>query len=239
MTTIELNPSLNWAALATDYSRKNRLQIPNFLADESATRLFQCLEKEIEWHLAYRDGGPGLVSYKSLNGKSPEEFRQFQKRLAQVAAQAPFHYLYDCYPLLQAYKENWHPDLYINKWLEFVNTEEVLTAIRKLTSLNDITRADAQAARYGPNHYLTRHTDEEPSEGRLAAYVLNLTQGWDPNWGGYLQFFENGKNLTDGFMPEFNALNIFTVPQDHSVANISQFAQRFRYTLVGWFRAAE
>ena len=236
---ISLNPENEWQSLAEAYQQKRRLQIKNFLNEESASRLLQCLEKEVPWHLAYLDDKPGLISYESLQKKNPDDIRHFQKRLADVAAKTPFHYLYDCYPLLQAYKEDWNSTLFINKWLEFVNTEPVLSAIRHLTGIEDITRCDAQATRYGPTQYLSRHTDDVPSEGRRAAYVLNLTRRWDPNWGGYLQFFDKNENLSDGFKPEFNTLNIFSVPQDHSVAGVSQFAQQFRYTLVGWFRAAE
>jgi len=236
---IKLNPSLDWAALAEQYKHKKRLQIPNFLCETSAERLLQCLEKEIDWHLAYFDEVPGLISYTSLQQQSPQQITQLHNRLTKVAREAPFHYLYDCYPLLKAYKENWDPNLYINKWLELINGELVLTIIRKLTGHDDVSRGDSQATRYGPNQYLSRHTDDVPSEARRAAYVLNLTKYWDPNWGGYLQFFENNKNLSDGFVPEFNTLNIFSVPQDHSVATISRFAQRYRYTMVGWFRAPE
>jgi SM-20-related protein len=239
LTKIELNPNLDWDTMREHYSVKNRLQIRNFLTEASAERLLHCLESETKWYLAYLDSEPKLVSYQALEKKTPQEYRQLQQRLAKVANEQPFHYLYDCYPLLQAYKENWEPELFINRWLEFINTDTVLTPIRRLTEQTDIIRADSQATRYGPNQYLTRHTDNVPSEGRRVAYVFNLTQSWDPNWGGYLQFFDQDKNLSDGFRPEFNTLNLFTVPQDHSVACISQFAKRYRYTLVGWFRAAD
>ena len=239
MIEIELNSQLNWDELAEEYKHKQRLQIPNLLTDSSAQRILQCLENEIEWHLAYYDGSARLLSYKELREKTPEQFSELQAYLKKVAGESVFHYMYDCYPLIRAYKENWQPDLILNRWLEFINGEMLLSAMRKLTGHTDITRADSQATRYGPNQYLTRHNDDVPSEARRVAYVYNLTNSWDPNWGGYLQFFDKGKNLNDGFFPEFNTLNVFSVPQDHSVGCISQFAKRYRYTMVGWLRAPE
>lgn len=239
MIEIKLNPQLNWDDLAEEYKHKQRLQIPNLLTDFSVERILQCLEKEIDWHLAYYDGSARLLSYKELREKTPEQFSELQTYLSKVARESVFHYMYDCYPLIRAYKENWQPDLFLNRWLEFINSEVLLSAMRKLTGHTDITRADSQATRYGPNQYLTRHNDDVPAEARRAAYVFNLTKNWDANWGGYLQFFNKEKNLSDGFIPEFNTLNIFSVPQDHSVGCVSQFAQRYRYTMVGWLRAPE
>lgn len=239
MIEIELNPLLNWEQLAQQYHSKARIQIGNFLTESSIERILQCLQKEISWHLAYYDGKARLLSHEDLRKKTPEEVRNLQAHLAKVASSSAFHYIYDCYPLIRAYKEKWEPDLYLNRWLEFINGEVFLKVMRKLTGHADITRADSQATRYSQNQYLTRHNDDVPAEVRRAAYVLNITKNWDPNWGGYLQFFNKGKNLDDGFIPEFNTLNVFSVPQDHSVGCISQFAQRYRYTMVGWLRGPE
>lgn len=236
---IELNPTLDWVAIAKEYSIHKRIQIPNILTEQSAERLLLCLEKEVTWHFAFMSDSPNLISYTDIGNKTDLELREFRQQLSDISKKNTFQYNYDCYPLLQAYKEKWHPTLYINRWLEFVNSQVMLTVIRKLTDISDIVRGDGQATRYGPNQYLTRHTDDVPSEGRRVAYVMNLSKEWDPNWGGYLQFFTENGNLHEAYLPRFNSLSLFKVPQDHSVGVIAHFAKKYRYGLTGWFRAPQ
>ena len=38
-------------------------------------------------------------------------------------------------------------------------------------------------------------------------------------------------------MPRFNALNVFAVPQPHSVSIVSPFAVGARYSVTGWLLA--
>ena len=62
--------------------------------------------------------------------------------------------------------------------------------IKEITSITDLTHADGQATRYRRGDFLTRHIDNIPGETRRIAYVLGFTEGWHPDWGGLLQFFE-------------------------------------------------
>jgi Rps23 Pro-64 3,4-dihydroxylase Tpa1-like proline 4-hydroxylase len=74
--------------------------------------------------------------------------------------------------------------------------------------------------------------------GRRAAYVLNLTPEWRPDWGGLLQFYDAMGNVSRAFTPGFNVLNIFRVPQPHSVSWVTPLAAAPRYAVTGWLRAA-
>jgi len=71
---------------------------------------------------------------------------------------------------------------------------------------------------------------------RHAAYVYNLTPAWRADWGGLLLFHGDDGNVTRGLTPSFNALNIFAVPQPHSVSMVTPFAASRRYSVTGWLR---
>jgi Rps23 Pro-64 3,4-dihydroxylase Tpa1-like proline 4-hydroxylase len=68
----------------------------------------------------------------------------------------------------------------------------------------------------------------------VAAYVFSMTKVWDKNWGGHLAFFDDAGNITHAFVPSFNTLNIFLVPQLHSVQLVSPFAGANRSSYLGW-----
>ena len=69
-----------------------------------------------------------------------------------------------------------------------------------------------------------------------AAYVLNFTPRWSPDWGGILNFIDRDGHVAEGYTPAFNALNVFRVPQLHSVSCVSPYAQAGRYSITGWLR---
>jgi len=138
--------------------------------------------------------------------------------------------------MLDAYKEGWSTVPILDRVLEFINMPEMLDFVRTLTGRDEIIKGDAQATRYGPGQFLKFHTDNITEEHRVAAFVLNFTRNWDPDWGGYLQFYDNNWDIEQAFQPRFNALNIFTVPQNHAVSYVANYATGQRYAITGWFR---
>jgi Rps23 Pro-64 3,4-dihydroxylase Tpa1-like proline 4-hydroxylase len=76
------------------------------------------------------------------------------------------------------------------------------------------------------------------AEGWEVAYVLNLArEDWHPDWGGYLLFLDEEGDVIEGFRPRFNALNLFRVPQSHSVSYVPPFAPIGRMAVTGWLRS--
>jgi Rps23 Pro-64 3,4-dihydroxylase Tpa1-like proline 4-hydroxylase len=109
--------------------------------------------------------------------------------------------------------------------------------VRAITGTPELIKADAQATLYAPQQFLSVHNDEHASAGRRIAYVLNLcAEEWRPEWGGYLLFHDDDGDVIAGFRPRFNALNLFAVPQRHSVSFVAPFAAMARYAITGWFR---
>ncbi len=72
---------------------------------------------------------------------------------------------------------------------------------------------------------------------RRAAYVLSLTPEWRAEWGGVLEFLDADGHIAEGYVPCFNALNVFLVPQLHHVSCVAAFAAAPRLSLTGWLRA--
>jgi SM-20-related protein len=68
------------------------------------------------------------------------------------------------------------------------------------------------------------------------AYVFSFTKNWKIDWGGLLQFHDDENcKIIDSYVPAFNALTIFRVPQWHSVSYVTPFAMGPRYAVAGWY----
>jgi Rps23 Pro-64 3,4-dihydroxylase Tpa1-like proline 4-hydroxylase len=156
---------------------------------------------------------------------------------ARAAADGVYGFAYHSYPLVTAYLEQWHPGSPQERLLEELNSPPVLEFMRAITGIGEIVKMDGQATLYAPGHFLRPHNDEESERGRRVAYVLNLTVGeWQPHWGGYLNFFSEDWDIEQAFRPRFNCLNLFRVPQWHSVGEVSAAAPLARYAVTGWAR---
>lgn len=230
-----LNPALDVADLAKAYARKRRLQVRDVFTPDTAERLARCLDSEVPWGFACHDGKP--VHYRAEEMAQMDNLeKQALIRRVYAGAKHDFQYAYACYPILDAYLQKWNEVPLLDHFLEFLNSEDMLGFIRTLTGREDIIKGDAQATRFGPGHFLTAHTDDVKTEYRVAAYVFNFTRSWAPDWGGYLQFYDGEDDIEQAFLPRFNALNIFTVPQKHSVSHVPTYAGGARNAITGWFR---
>jgi len=147
-----------------------------------------------------------------------------------------FQYLYDSFPISDVYERGEGRELYVMRVYEFLNSPEFLDFARRVTGVASIALVDAQATRYRPGHFLTHHDDLIAEKKRVAAYVLNFTARWVADWGGILQFISADGHVAEGYVPVFNALNLFRVPQLHAVSYVAPFAQAPRLSITGWLR---
>ena len=100
-----------------------------------------------------------------------------------------------------------------------------------------MNRVSAQGTRYRAGQFLTRHQDREDNENRVCAFVVNLSKNWDSDWGGLLQFHDGADRLVDSFVPYWNTLSLFRVPQSHTVSLVAPWAGADRLAITGWFLA--
>lgn len=231
---ITINPTHDLDELSRTLQQNSRLQVPNFFTDESANHLNQLLVDHKHWNLAYNDGHNFYESpAEEIEALAPQQRHQFMNNIF-VRARTQFQYMFMQYYISQAIELNEQPGHPMHQFHEFMNSDEVLALMRKLTGEPAVRKADTYASIYSPGHFLTAHDDRHDKHDRVAAYVFSMTKVWDKNWGGHLAFFDDKGNIEEAFMPSFNTLNIFLVPQMHSVQLVSPFAGANRTSYLGW-----
>jgi len=207
------------------------VHIPNILTEASAHRLYRALTDETPWHLTV-NRGTEFLGYPKL----PMEERTKISTAAWERAHTQFQYLFDNHRLSHHGEPYRDPAHYFGQLVAFLNAPHVLAFARKVTGMEAIANTDAQATFYRQGDFLTQH-DDHGFRTRLAAYVLNMTPGWNADWGGILLFHGARGHIEEGYVPAFNALNIFRVPVVHSVSQVSLFGG-YRFSVTGWFHSA-
>lgn len=228
-----LNPALDVDRIAESFRPDGRVHIRDILAAESAGRVHHCLAQETDFSLLCRTGDDRAQAWR-VASLTPQKEAELMNA-AYARARDGFHYLYDGHALSREGEAYSDPSHYLAAIARFLNSTPLLDFARRVTGNPAIAFADAQATRYRRGHFLSQH-DDSNEPGRAAAYVLNLTPRWRPDWGGALLFADGPGHISAGYLPAFNALNILAVPQEHLVGLVSPFAGAARYSITGWFR---
>jgi Rps23 Pro-64 3,4-dihydroxylase Tpa1-like proline 4-hydroxylase len=209
------------------------------LTRPAAEELHAILSQDTDWGLSWQagEGPPEHIRSEDMAARNPEQRATIGHRLMEAMQRDDYGFSYGAYPLVDAYKEQWHPGHPLELLLEHLNDTPFLELMREVTGFPALAKADGQATLFGPGNFLSQHNDSHVAEGWRVAYVLNLTrQEWRPDWGGYLVFHDEAGDIVQGFRPRFNALNIFAVPQLHAVTFVPSFAPVGRYAITGWLR---
>lgn len=218
-------------ALREAFAQQQRLQVADFLTADSAHALHEALSNDIGWKLTANRGEEILdFDLEAVARWAPEQHALLDKAVA-MGGRFGFQFRYEVIRLTET---STGP---LAQFRDFMSSPAVLALLRTITDTDDIAFADAHASRYRPGHFLSTHDDRVDKMGRRAAYVMNLTPQWRPDWGGLLQFFDNRGDVTRAFMPNYNTLNIFSVPQLHNVSWVTPLAAAPRYAVTGWLRA--
>ena len=239
----EINPDLDRAALAEEFGPHRRVQIRDVLTTDTAEELRNVLAKATPWGLASQAGSDLTHAPQAMRAEEiatpagREKMQQLAIDSHKAASEGEYAFLYARYSLLEAYRGKWNPDGPHDILLEYLNTPEFLQLVMDVTGVKGLIKADGNATLFGQQHFLAHHIDSHVDEGWRVAYVLNMTiDEWKPDWGGYLNFFDDDGDVVQGFRPRFNSLNLFQVPQPHSVSVVPQFAPVGRFAISGWLR---
>ncbi len=233
----KINPGLDRAALAATFARDRRVQIRNFLTADAAATIHQVLSTATPWGLAWNDGNSQSdISPAELGKLSPQQRAAMGQSIAQRVRTRGYGFSYQRYPMISAYTGNWDPEGPLHLLVEHINDAPLMELVRAVTGMDDLVKADAQATLFGPGQFLGLHHDAHVAEGWRIAYVMNFTQDWHEDWGGYLLFYDDDGDVITGFRPRFNALNMFAVPQRHNVTFVPSWSPVGRYAITGWFR---
>lgn len=236
---IRLSPDLDVPALAGAFAAGGkRLHIPGVLAPESAEAVAAVLEAETRWKTTVAAGGTFMEL--PLKGRIAEDpAKQSWLDEAAVDGSSPLtQYIFDTRRLSGEVegldeREGDAADAVV----DLLNSPGFIAFARAVTGDDRIDLADGQASRYRPGHVLTAHNDVSPGKNRLYGYVLNFSRDWRADWGGNLVFLGPDGHIEHGWVPAFNALNLFVVPTRHAVTQVASFAAKDRLSIVGWLRS--
>lgn len=235
---VVLGDGLDAGVIAGLFARLGRIHVAGILATSCAARAYDCLATEIPWSLHFNSGQDARdIPLQVLEQMSEPDRKLICDSIYRQATHG-FQYLYDNFSLSDAHAAGQHLELYVMRILAFLNSPTFLEWARQVTGVKAIALADAQATRYRAGHFLTSHDDAVEGKNRVAAYVLNFTPVWGPDWGGILNFIDRDGHIAEGYTPAFNAINILRVPQAHSVSIVAPFAGGARYSITGWLRTA-
>lgn len=233
-----VNPDLDRAVLAAAFATDGRVQIRDVLTPRSALAVADLLVNQTPWGISWQAGsdGPHKLRREAATALGQAEWQTIYGKLGAAQAAGEFGFIYTQYQAYDAHREGWsagprHDQLYTD-----INSPAMLDLVRQVTGLPQILWADAQATLFGQQQYLSLHQDVS-DQGWLVAFVFSFaTVDWRPDWGGYLNFYDDDGDVVHGYRPRFNALNIFRVPRHHNVSFVPGFAPAGRFAVTGWFR---
>lgn len=233
-----LDPRLDRDELARQFSRTERIHIPNFLRQEHADCLFRHLRARADWRLVFNRNEMLYELDRGAQAALTDEQRTQLDVAVYQCARRNFQFRYETIRVPDGDAERVEQGSLLSEFARFLSSREVLEFFRHVTGGQDMEFADAQATAYGPGHFLTVHDDDVAGKNRRAAYVFNLTPEWRVDWGGLLMFHGPDGHVDHALAPRFNALNIFNVPQPHSVSYVAPFVPYRRYAVTGWLRTS-
>lgn len=233
-----LNPDLDYAALAEQFGADQRLRVADLLAPAAARNLLDSLPTVPFEYTFHVNGQNHVASKPDMLALTAEQRQKLQSDMHAAAADG-IGFFYASYMLTQSRRDVASGALLrVHELLDFLNSEDMLAFVSRVSGRNDLRSADGQVTAYTPGHYLTRHRDRIDGEERRLAYVLGLTEEWHPDWGGLLQFFDDDGTPRDAWAPRFNSLALFDVRHVHSVTYVTPYARKPRLSVTGWFRAS-
>jgi Rps23 Pro-64 3,4-dihydroxylase Tpa1-like proline 4-hydroxylase len=236
MTEIKINSTLDPHALNQQLHESGRIQVPDFFEAATAEYLYSLLQKNTDWYVTYNEGGENYEStLTEFQSMAPPQRRQFLNRVF-ASARDGFQFIFRQYYISRAVENGENDGHPLHALHHYVNSDTFLDFMRVLTGSDEISKSDSYASLYAPGDFLTTHEDLHSTHDRLAAYVVSMTKDWNPNWGGYLAFYDDDDNIREAFMPTFNTLNLFLIPQKHAVQQVAPFAGHMRTSFLGWLQ---
>jgi Rps23 Pro-64 3,4-dihydroxylase Tpa1-like proline 4-hydroxylase len=234
-TPYRINPDLDRAALRRAYDEEGRVRVYGLLED-GAMQLYEHLLERTDWfHLINFEGGVLELDRDSKAALSSEEWAAIEAK-AHDRVRDSFQYRYEALrvPSKEMFDRLHDP---LADFARLMQSEEMLDFLRDVTGHDELAFTDGQATAYGPGDFLTGHDDDVAGKGRLAAYVYGLTPHWRLEYGGLLLFHGPNDRTACGNVPRFNTLDLFRVPQQHSVSLVTPAAPHRRFAVTGWLRS--
>jgi Rps23 Pro-64 3,4-dihydroxylase Tpa1-like proline 4-hydroxylase len=231
-----LNPKLDRRALAVQFATTRRVQIADLLTPDAAEGLAAEMRNRQDWKQIVNSGGKVFDLDRATRAAMAPEQRDALDSAVYAGARRGFQHRYEAIRVPDERTERAQLNDPISRFAMWLSEGEAREFLRDIVGESGIAFADAQATAFAPGDFLTGHDDDVQGKGRVAAYVFGLTAAWRVEWGGLLLFHGSDGNVDGGLTPRFNTLNIFAVPQMHSVSEVTRAAPYRRYSITGWLR---
>ena len=234
-----LNTAADIKTAGARFAEQGRTLIPDFLAPDFADELAAELLQEPDWNLVFRDNDRHYDLHRSQwQALTGENYRLLRERVVALG-QREFQYWYHNIPLFDMVDQGLPLGEQAQQLFTLLQSTDFIDRMRRVTGVERIDFADCQATRFGEGSFLSSHDDEVAGKNRHAAFVLGLSREWRPDWGGLLTFPEADSGTGEYFLPGFNCLYLFRVPQPHLVSMVSPLATGERLSITGWLRSRD
>jgi Rps23 Pro-64 3,4-dihydroxylase Tpa1-like proline 4-hydroxylase len=234
--TLALAAGIDVAAAARAFAGDGHVRLQPFLAENAAIACLTEMKARTDWVQVVNSGDKVFELSRSSRAAMTAQQCDGLEQAVLAGARTGFQYRYEALRLPDGHAPVPEDDSLIARWPAFLSGGAVRDLLCAITGAADIAFADGQATAYAPGDFLTGHDDAVPGKHRRAAYVFSLNPVWRVEWGGLLLFHGDG-NSVRGMAPAFNSLDIFAVPQMHSVSMVTGSVPNRRYAITGWLRA--
>ena len=232
---LALNPALDAAAIRRDFAAHGRVRIPEFLVEEPLRALHGAIVARDDWlQLMNMPAGIVELSRDARAAMSENETRALHRQIDERACLG-FQY---CHEGLRIPPPGPCDADSLQTFARLMAGTAMLRFLEQVIGRGGLGFTEGQATAYAPGDFLTCHDDEVQGRNRVAAFVLGLTPRWRPEWGGLLLFHADDDAHVTGHVPRFNTLDLFSVPQRHSVSTVTSAAPGRRLALTGWLSTA-
>jgi len=234
-TPYRLDPALDRAALRSAYDQEGRVRVHGLL-EEGAVELYEHFLAREDWiHVINLENDVLELDPAAKAALDPAAWAAIEAA-AQERVRSGFQYRYEALRVPDDDEFDALEDP-LADFARLMQNEAMLDFLRDVTGHDALAFTDGQATAYGVGDFLTGHDDDVEGKDRLAAYVYGLTPHWRVEYGGLLLFHGPHERTVAGNTPRFNTLDLFRVPQQHSVSLVAPAAPHRRFAVTGWLRA--
>ena len=232
---LALNPALDVAAIRQDFAARGRVRIPELLVEEPLRALHGAIVARADWRqLMNMPSGVLELSRDDRAAMTEDERRALYRQIDERACLG-FQYRYEG---LRVPPPDADDADSLQRFAQLMAGPAMLRFLGQIIDRDGLGFTEGQATAYAPGDFLTCHDDEVQGRNRVAAFVLGMTPRWRPEWGGLLLFHADDDAHVTGHVPRFNTLDLFSVPQRHSVSTVTTAAPGRRLALTGWLSTA-
>lgn len=227
-----LRSGLEVARIRSRLQRHGVVEVPEALSPVWAARMHRFLARDMPgdlWSVAIRAGGDPEYFRDTLANR-PRIHEAYQRARKQLRG-GNFSYCFR-----RTMGDHAFACLCLEcRFRKALGGDEMLDFLDR-AGLGATAPAEMFASRYSPGSFLSPHHD---GGNGCAAFVINLSRSWLPQWGGLLTFLNNDwRTVRRVCTPAFNTLCLFELPADRAVPHlVSQVVVGHRLAFTGWYKS--